>query len=172
MDTKYRDQFRFFLKDSIRKRIDFSHTDQNRGVAAAADRKAVAGRRGRIDLPDPASGRRSRRSISGRRSRNRESRRSYRGTPLTLEELASCSGRPRGSGRPVAGHAYPHGAVGRLPPRPGDVPRRPRGRRAWTGRLPLSSRSTTSCSSSSPRSNWPRELVAACSASSSRGRRR
>src|SRR5512139_4270317 len=33
MDTKHRDQFRFFLKDIIRKRIDFSETDQNRGVA-------------------------------------------------------------------------------------------------------------------------------------------
>ena len=34
MDRKLIDQFRFFLKDTIRKRIDFSETDQNRGVAA------------------------------------------------------------------------------------------------------------------------------------------
>ncbi len=28
------EQIRYFLKDSIRKQIDFSETDQNRGIAA------------------------------------------------------------------------------------------------------------------------------------------
>jgi len=34
MGKKLLKQHRYFLKDSIRKRIDFSQTDQNRGIAA------------------------------------------------------------------------------------------------------------------------------------------
>ena len=40
MDRKFIEQFRYFLKDSIRKKIDFAETDQNRGVAAPPIEKA------------------------------------------------------------------------------------------------------------------------------------
>ena len=100
-------QYRFFLKDSIRKRIDFSSTDQNRGLPVPPIEKASPAGSRRIDLPRPAAWK----GIPAIDLRDavarRESRRSYRGTPLTLEEVAFLLWATQGvRGRPVAGHAY------------------------------------------------------------------
>jgi SagB-type dehydrogenase family enzyme len=98
---------RYFLKDSIRKRIDFSHTDQSRGLPVPPiEKPAPAGAR-RIDLPRHGAWKEIpvidlRAAIA-----QRESRRSYRGTPLTLEEISFLLWATQGvRGRPVAGHAY------------------------------------------------------------------
>ena len=42
MDKKSIEQYRYFLKDSVRLKIDFYQTDQNRGIAAPAIEKPVS----------------------------------------------------------------------------------------------------------------------------------
>ena len=46
---------RYFLKDSVRKTIDFHATDQNRGLAMTPMEEPVAGQLPRISLPDRKS---------------------------------------------------------------------------------------------------------------------
>jgi len=48
------ERFRFFLKDSIRKNIDFSQADQNRGVDPPPIEKPFDSKRTRINLTHPA----------------------------------------------------------------------------------------------------------------------
>ncbi len=83
------DRYRYFLKDDIRKKIDFRTTDQHRGVAAPPFQKPAEPGAERFDLPE----------ISDWRSRigtidlveaiaHRESRRHFTSAPLPLEELA------------------------------------------------------------------------------------
>ena len=81
-------QYRQFLKDTIRKEIDFSKTDQNRGVAPPPIQKSYGKDAERVALPreglwkgiDPIN---LAEAIGKRRSR-----RSYLENPLTLDELA------------------------------------------------------------------------------------
>lgn len=88
MENELIRQYRSFLKDSIRKGIDFSQTDQHRGIAPPPiekpypkDAKRIAllqygqfGDLGKFDLRSAIM--------------NRESCRSYRAEPMTLEELS------------------------------------------------------------------------------------
>jgi SagB-type dehydrogenase family enzyme len=82
------EQIRYFLKDSIRKQIDFSDTDQNRGVAAPPIEKPYSPEALRIDLAKFGKWQ----DIAGidltKAIRNRKSRRVYTREPLTLEELS------------------------------------------------------------------------------------
>lgn len=80
--------YRLFLKDSIRKVIDFSQTDQNRGIAPPPIEKPYPKDAKRIDLPQydqlkKVSGIDLKTAIN-----NRKSRRSYGHQPLSMEELS------------------------------------------------------------------------------------
>jgi SagB-type dehydrogenase family enzyme len=82
------EQFRFFLKDTIRKGIDFSETDQNKGAAPPPIEKPFDPGAKRIDLADPdhfiEAGTCDLITAIG----NRESHRKYSRNPLTLPELS------------------------------------------------------------------------------------
>lgn len=47
--------FRLFLKDTIRKEVNFSLTDQSRGIKAPAIEKPCAPDARRVDLPKPGA---------------------------------------------------------------------------------------------------------------------
>ncbi len=88
MDKELTRKYRSFLKDSIRKGIDFSQTDQYRGIAPPPIEKPYPKESKRMTLPphdrlkDIGTG--DLQSVI----RNRESRRSYSDEPLALEELS------------------------------------------------------------------------------------
>ena len=88
MDKDLIRQHRSFLKDSIRKVIDFSQTDQNRGIMPPPVEKPYSKEGKRIDLLkfDDFNG-------IGKIElktaiKNRESRRSYSGRFITIKELS------------------------------------------------------------------------------------
>ena len=82
-------QGRFFLKDSVRKSIDFSMTDQSRGVAPPPMEKPFKEDATRIDLVPPRSGWETIGRIDlASAIQNRRSRRSFRDEPLTIDELS------------------------------------------------------------------------------------
>ncbi len=78
-------QYREFLKDSIRKAVDFSQTDQSRGIAPPPIEKPFRPDAKRINLPPFGDiGKMDLPSAIGLR----ESRRSYISDPLSLAELS------------------------------------------------------------------------------------
>ncbi|MCX7913027.1 MAG: SagB/ThcOx family dehydrogenase [Thermodesulfovibrionales bacterium] len=81
-------QFRFFLKDTIRQKIDFSMTDQNKGLPPPPVEKPYPTDSTFIDLPK----REDWVTISNislvEAIKNRKSHRHYKDTPLSLEELS------------------------------------------------------------------------------------
>jgi len=82
------EQFRFFLKDTIRKRVDFSRTDQNRGIAPPPIEKPFDGKVERIDLiPQDSLWNLGKIDLFSA-ILNRKSRRRYSRLPLQLEELS------------------------------------------------------------------------------------
>lgn len=88
MDQELTPRYRSFLKDSIRKVIDFSKTDQNRGVPPPPIEKPFTKEAKRIELPREVPFSDMGRMDLKSAIRNRESRRSYRDAPMTLEELS------------------------------------------------------------------------------------
>lgn len=82
-------QFRNFLKDNVRQVIDFSQTDQNKGLPAPPIQKAIDSDIPVIDLPSRShwesafSSTHLLTAIS-----NRKSRRKFSDTALTIEELS------------------------------------------------------------------------------------
>jgi SagB-type dehydrogenase family enzyme len=107
MDEDLIEQYRYFLKDSIRKEIDFSATDQSKGVDAPPIEKPYPADAVRIDLVKPETWK----SIAGvnlvAAIGNRQSRRTYQKTPLTLEELSFLLWATQGVREEVVdGHAY------------------------------------------------------------------
>jgi len=82
------EQNRYFLKDSVRKKIDFSRTDQSLGVPPPSIEKPYSADAERIDLIPPAEFE----TLPGvdllAAIRNRRSRRQFSETPLTLGELS------------------------------------------------------------------------------------
>ncbi len=106
-EEELKKQYRFFLKDSIRKLIDFPATDQNRGLPPPAIEKPHHVDALKVDLVDPGGWRdipgTDLLSAIGRR----RSRRSYAREPLTLEELSFLLWATQGlRARPDSGHAY------------------------------------------------------------------
>ena len=87
-DENLIEQFRFFLKDTIRKRVDFSQTDQHRGMAPPPVEKPFAEKARRIDLIPPGQLKELGRLDLYSAIKNRESRRDYRPDSLTLAELS------------------------------------------------------------------------------------
>ncbi len=88
MDKDLIRQYRFLLKDTVRKAIDFSRTDQYRGITPPPIEKPYSKDAKRIDLPPfkalPDIGKTHLRTAI----LNRESRRCYRQEALTIRELA------------------------------------------------------------------------------------
>jgi SagB-type dehydrogenase family enzyme len=88
MDKEIVKQYRAFLKDSIRKTIDFSRTDQSRGITPPPVQKPYSKEKKRIDL----AGFDQFKDISDvdlkNAIQNRESRRSYSSKAITVKELS------------------------------------------------------------------------------------
>ena len=88
MDQSSRDRSRYFLKDTVRQTIDFSNTDQNRGIAPPPLEKPIPDGAQRIDLV-PAE---KLHNISVMdvftAILSRRSRRAFNPGPLTLKELS------------------------------------------------------------------------------------
>ena len=88
MRKKAFEQYRFFLKDSIRLTIDFSRTDQSLGTPPPPIEKSCAEGQKRIDLITKSKWH----SITGidliTAIQNRKSHRNFQPEPLTLEELS------------------------------------------------------------------------------------
>ncbi|NLX52878.1 MAG: SagB/ThcOx family dehydrogenase [Deltaproteobacteria bacterium] len=84
------DAQRFFLKDTIRKRINFLQTAQSRGLAAPPLQKPCPPDISRVDLPDGAQAlARLAKMPVGKAIAGRESLREYSADPLDLEELSA-----------------------------------------------------------------------------------
>jgi SagB-type dehydrogenase family enzyme len=87
MNREEINRYRYFLKDSIRKEIDFSQTDQSRGVTAPPLQKPYSLDAKRVDLPTADWEEMFNINLS-MAMRNRISRRQYKDEPLTLLELS------------------------------------------------------------------------------------
>ena len=88
MENELIRQYRSFLKDSIRKGIDFSKTDQHRGIAPPPIEKPYPKDAKRIALLQYGQFRDLGKFDLRSAIMNRESRRSYRAEPMTLEEMS------------------------------------------------------------------------------------
>ena len=88
MDNELINAYRLFLKDSIRKVIDFSQTDQNRGKAPPPIEKPYLPDAKRIDLFTYDQFKDIGNINLKTAIKNRESHRSYSHQPLSMEELS------------------------------------------------------------------------------------
>jgi len=107
MDRDLLEQYRGFLKDSIRKQTDFSQTDQNRGLDAPPIEKPYSTAALRFDLVKPGEWS----TIPGvdlaTAIGKRKSRRAYRQESLALEELSFLLWAAQGvRGKAVGDHTY------------------------------------------------------------------
>jgi SagB-type dehydrogenase family enzyme len=82
------DRYREFLKDTIRLTIDFSQTAQHRGEAPPPIQKPVPDGTPRIDLSPPGRWEGIGSIDLTKAIGDRQSRRRFRGVPLTLDELS------------------------------------------------------------------------------------
>jgi SagB-type dehydrogenase family enzyme len=82
------DRYRYFLKDSIRLSIDFSQTDQSRGVPPPPVEKPYSADAHRVDLPPTGQWNNVPRVDLEDAIRQRESRRNFTREPLTLDEVS------------------------------------------------------------------------------------
>ena len=90
MPSSHFEANRFFLKDSIRQQVDFSRTDQNRGLPPPPLQAPCPPDVVRVDLPvGRAALARLGRMAVGEAIARRESVRHFEATPLTLEEVAA-----------------------------------------------------------------------------------
>ncbi len=86
-DKELLNKHRYFLKDSIRKTINFAYTDQNQGIHPPPIEKPYSSDKPRIELPEiDWEGKFNIKLIDA--IGNRESRRMYSAEPLSLEELS------------------------------------------------------------------------------------
>ena len=107
MDKDLLRQYRFFLKDSIRKRIDFSQTDQNKGISPPPIEKPYPNDSLRINLVKPGDWEKIPGMDLASAIKNRQSRRMYKKEPLTQEEVSFLLWATQGvRGEPDWGHAY------------------------------------------------------------------
>ena len=107
MDKKIKREYRYFLKDSIRKTVDFSQTDQSKGLKPPPLEKPYSKGAAKIELPKPENwnsiGEVDLSSAIG----NRKSRRQYRKEALTLDELSYLLWATQGiRGKPYGGNAF------------------------------------------------------------------
>lgn len=107
MDKEQLKQYRYFLKDSIRKKINFKFTDQNQGIAPPPIENPCLEGAGRIDLPGPDQWEHIARKDLTCAIGNRKSHRVYGNHPLSLEELAYLVWATQGvRGKVSLGQAY------------------------------------------------------------------
>jgi SagB-type dehydrogenase family enzyme len=98
-----KEQGRYFLKDKIRKKVDFTKTDQYRGVTPPPVQKPCPEDRERIVLPEPEEpgGTLLREAMA-----KRASRRNFSWDPLSMEELSFLLWATQGmKEKPDGGHA-------------------------------------------------------------------
>jgi len=88
MQESSMEKYRYFLKDSIRKVIDFSQTDQSRGNPPPPLEKPFDPDAKRIDLISNEDWKNIERVDLISAIGNRKSRRNFKNEPLTLEELS------------------------------------------------------------------------------------
>jgi len=88
MNKEHLKMYRYFLKDSIRKKINFRFTDQNQGVPVPPIEKQCKDGADLIDLPDPGRWENIPEQDITMAIGKRESRRVYLKQSLSLEELA------------------------------------------------------------------------------------
>jgi SagB-type dehydrogenase family enzyme len=88
MQESLRDQYRYFLKDSIRKTINFSQTDQSLGVPPPPIEKPYPRNVERIDLIPPSNFNTLPQVDLLYAIQNRESRREFNDVSLTIDELS------------------------------------------------------------------------------------
>jgi len=101
-----KERLRAFLKDTIRREVDFSQTDQNRGLAPPPVEKPCAPHARRIDLPGTQEFSDLGRIDLFTAIRRRESVRTYRREELDLKEVAFLLWATQGVRRVLdAGHA-------------------------------------------------------------------
>jgi len=86
-NRKLLNKHRYFLKDSIRKTINFAYTDQNQGIRPPPIEKPYSPDKPRIELPKIDWSQRYNIKLVNAIG-NRESRRMYSAEPLSLEELS------------------------------------------------------------------------------------
>ncbi len=99
--------YRYFLKDSIRKKINFRFTDQNQGIPAPSIEKPCPDGSNLIDLPGPDGWKNIPQADLTMAIGNRKSHRVYLKQSLSLEELAYLLWCTQGlRGKVVEGHAY------------------------------------------------------------------
>lgn len=107
MDKKELKQYRYFLKDSIRKKINFRFTDQNQGIPAPPIEKRYKEGAPLIDLPGPDLWENIHGGDITLAMGNRKSHRVYLNQHLSLEELAYLVWATQGvRGEATLGHAY------------------------------------------------------------------
>ena len=107
MDDHLLQQYRSFLKDTIRKQIDFSQTDQNRGIAPPPIEKPFSPEAVRIDLLKEDSWRNIAAVNLSEAIRNRKSRRVFLNRALKLDELSFLLWATQGIRHQIdQGHAY------------------------------------------------------------------
>jgi SagB-type dehydrogenase family enzyme len=82
------ERYRYFLKDSVRKKVDFSRTDQSLGIPPPPIEKAYSSDAERIDLIPPAEFQTLPKVDLLFAIGNRQSRRQFSETPLMQEELS------------------------------------------------------------------------------------
>jgi len=105
-DEQLLKQFRLFLKDTIRKSVDFSQTDQYQGIEAPAVEKPCDPESQRVDLPRPGEWNIPTKDLE-EAILDRRSRRNYTQQPLSIEEIAFLLWATQGIREPVAGgHAF------------------------------------------------------------------
>ncbi len=99
-------QNRYFLKDSVRKTIDFSKTDQSLGIPPPPKEKPYRSGRELITLAQPNDFINSYRIDLQSAIRNRESHRKYTVRPMSLRELSFLLWATQGIRRQIdSGHA-------------------------------------------------------------------
>lgn len=100
------DQYRYFLKDSIRKTIDFSRTDQSRGLPPPPVEKPYGEDQEVIPLVSPSELKGIYPVTLQSAISNRRSRRKFRGESISITELSFLLWATQGITQPIdAGHA-------------------------------------------------------------------
>jgi SagB-type dehydrogenase family enzyme len=101
------EQYRYFLKDTIRKHIDFSKTDQNRGIDPPPVEKPFADGSVTTELSKPYEIKDIPYIYLSDAIKNRKSRRAFLNKPITLDELSFLLWATQGIRHIVdRGHAY------------------------------------------------------------------
>ncbi len=107
MEKELKEQYRFFLKDSIRKITDFTKTDQSKGIEAPPIEKPYTDDNLRIDLVKSEDWKGIRAVNLVNAIAGRKSRRDYNKTPLSLDELSFLLWAVQGiKGEPFKQHAF------------------------------------------------------------------